>query len=169
MGSGFLEFSQGEIHLDDDLLPGILKELRVSGNIQFDDGDVDARSGKNRTNMGWEDADITAVVELLSDEASDCYEKLQWLSMPFLAMDPQGNPKIYQVLNEHLIKRCIFDVIFAGLESRETDDDEIIEATLRFVEHEPYACQFEPGGASDSARISVSVPTLDSTVLGGVS
>lgn len=165
--SGYLTFEDGEIRLNDDLLPGILKDLRVRVNIQFDDGDVDAKSGKNRTNMGWEDADITAVVELLSDEASTCYEKLQWLSMPFLGMDEHGNPKIYQILNEHLIIRCIFDVIFAGLSSHETDQDDVIEAELHFVEHEPYACQFEPGGTVDVQGLLMPSPALDTAIAGG--
>jgi hypothetical protein len=163
MGSAYLEFMHGEITLDGEPLPGILKSLRISGNVQFDDGDVDARSGKNRTNMGWEDADIVAVVELLSDENQNCYAKLALLNYVFQSMDENANPKIYTVLNSHFIGRRVSDVIFAGMSSWETDEDDVIEAELHFVEHEPYACQFEPGGATGTAA---AVPLLDDLVLG---
>lgn len=159
MGSGRLVFSHGDIILDGNLLPGVLKSLNVRGDIQFDDAGVDSLSGKSRTNMGWNDAYVDAIVELLSDDERNCYAKLALLNVVFQAPDENGNPKIYTIVNSHTIGRRISGVIFAGLDSGETDQDDVIEATLSFVEHAPYTCEYEPGPGWSSSQAAVA-PTL---------
>ena len=38
----FLTFEHGEVRLDNELVPGILQNLRVSGKVQFDEQELDA-------------------------------------------------------------------------------------------------------------------------------
>ena len=42
----FLTFEHGEVRLDNELVPGILQNLRVSGKVRFDEQKVDGGSGK---------------------------------------------------------------------------------------------------------------------------
>ena len=43
-----LTFEHGEVRLDNELVPGILQNLRVSGKVRFDEQKVDGGSGKKK-------------------------------------------------------------------------------------------------------------------------
>ena len=138
MPDGILSFEHGEIRLGSVLLPGTLKSLSVRGQVRFDEAEPDSESGKAKMAMGWEDSDITIIVELLSDEETNCYDKLAELDASFFKdTDNSENPIVYTVFNEHLFARDIQKVVFNGLESSETDEDDVILAILSFVEHIP--------------------------------
>jgi len=143
MSDGILSFEYGEIRLSGTLLPGILKNLSVRGQVRFDEAEQDGLSGKVKVPMGWEDADITITVELLSDEKSNCYDKLAELNASFKGADNGANPMVYSVSNGHLTARDIDQVVFNGLESQETDEDDVMLAVLSFVEHIPVATKSE--------------------------
>ena len=64
-----LTFEDGIVRIDGEELPGILSDLRVSGKVRFDEQSVDKASGKKKTPQGWEDADISLTLYLLTDEA----------------------------------------------------------------------------------------------------
>lgn len=132
-----LTFEDGIIRLGGDELPGILAELRVDGKVRFDQKKVDGQSGKKKTPQGFEDADVAAVLTLTTDEATDCYEKLEQLSGMFRKVDKKANPQVLSIANRHLQARGVRQVVFSRLESSENEQLDEIRATLGFVEHNP--------------------------------
>jgi hypothetical protein len=143
MSDGYLIFDDGLVKLGDEEVPGILKSLAVRGSVRFDEAERDGLSGKVKTPMGWEDADVCLVVELLTDENSDCYDKLSDLNALFVGADNGGNPKVYDVVNRHLQARGLERVVFAGLESMESDRDDVMFCAMSFTEHTPVMVEAE--------------------------
>jgi len=137
MRDGILSFEHGDVRLGNDPVPGILRSQSITGLVRFDEAQQDGLSGKNKTPLGWEDANINLELELMSDDKSDCYQKLTELNAVFQGRDNGGNPKVYEVVNAHARARGIDQVVFAGLDSSETDEDDVITASLNFVEHNP--------------------------------
>jgi len=132
-----LLFDDGTITLDREEIPAVLVRLQVSGAVVYDNATIDGLSGTNKKPIGYSDADITATMELLTDEYSTCYEKLNKLNQIYAAVDDLANPKVYTIFNSHCASRNIHRVYFSGLDSSETDQDDVIEVVLKFVEHEP--------------------------------
>ncbi|HJB64999.1 MAG TPA: hypothetical protein H9768_01770 [Candidatus Mailhella merdavium] len=132
-----LTFEHGEVRLDNELVPGILQNLRVSGKVRFDEQKVDGGSGKKKTPQGWEDCDITFSLILTNDEDSSCYDKLQTLAGMFNAPDDKANPKVMAVTNRHLLARGVRQVVFSRFDSSETDRTDEITVSLGFAEHNP--------------------------------
>lgn len=135
--SPILSFAHGEVRLGGKLLPGILRRQQVRGAVRFDESQQDGMSGKVKVPLGWEDEDVTLVLDLLTEEDSTCYDKLAELVAVFKDTDGTGNPRVFSVANPHLAARNIDQVVFSRLDSKEDDDDDILEATLGFVEHAP--------------------------------
>jgi hypothetical protein len=126
--------------------------MTIRGAVRFDKAEQDGLSGKTLTPLGWEDADIVLVLELLTDKKSTCYDKLTDLEVIFKGYDNGGNPNVYEINNSHVDARGISKVVFSGLESSETDGDDLIVATLLFAETEPAIVEVEkPVIASDQA------------------
>lgn len=132
-----LTFEHGEIRLDNDLVPGILQDLRVSGTVRFDEQKVDGASGKKKTPQGWEDCDITFSLVLTNDDSISCYDKLEEVNRLFNMPDDKANPKVLAVTNRHLLARGIRQVVFSRFMSAESDGSDEIMVTLGFVEHNP--------------------------------
>ena len=132
-----LTFEHGEVRLDNELVPGILQNLRVSGKVRFDEQKVDGGSGKKKAPQGWEDCDITFSLILTNDEDSSCYDKLRKLSEMFNAPDDKANPKVMAVTNRHLLARGVRRVVFSRFDSTEADRTDEITVSLGFAEHNP--------------------------------
>ncbi len=137
MADGILSFSHGAVALDGRSLPGILASLSVRGQVRYDEAEQDGVSGKAKTPLGWEDDAITLVLALTTEDGSTCYDKLANINGLFVGQDSSGNPLILDVANPHMRARGVNEVVFDGLESTETEDDDVILATLRFTEHNP--------------------------------
>ena len=153
MGEGILSFGHGEIRLGGKLLPGVLKRQSIASWVRFDDAEEEGLSGTTKKVMRWEDGDIWFEMALLSDFDTDCYEKLSRIHKIFKAADIGQNPRVYDVVNAHAAARGIDRVIFSGLDSTETDKDDVIKATLSFREHNPPVRDREERAvASDKAR-----------------
>ena len=140
-------FEDGLIILGGEELPGLLVSLRISGKVLFDEQKVDGSSGKNKTPQGWDDCDIVATVSLLTDEETDCYEKLEVLNGYFRNPDSKANPQIYDISNRHARSRNIRQVIFSTLDSSESNQDDTIVANLAFREHNPPIIRTERAAA----------------------
>eukprot|EP00828_Plagiopyla_frontata_P043835 TRINITY_DN6983_c0_g1_i2.p1 TRINITY_DN6983_c0_g1~~TRINITY_DN6983_c0_g1_i2.p1 ORF type:complete len:167 (+),score=43.12 TRINITY_DN6983_c0_g1_i2:196-696(+) len=134
---GYLTFDDGKVTLGSSELDGLLQQMTVRGAVRFDKAEQDGMSGKTKTPMGWDDADISLTLLLETDEQSDCYERLDDLDALFKGQDNGGNPKILTVLNRHCQARHINQVVFSGLDSQESNRDDAILATLAFTEHRP--------------------------------
>ena len=133
----FLTFEHGEVRLDNELVPGILQNLRVSGKVRFDEQEVDGGSGKKKTPQGWEDCSVSFSLILTNDEDSSCYDKLQEVTRLFNMPDDKANPKVLTVTNRHLLARGIRQVVFSRFMSSESDRTDEIMVMLGFVEHNP--------------------------------
>lgn len=168
-----LSFDDGQVTLGGTLLPGILVSQSVRGQVRFDQAARDGMSGKAKTPLGWEDAEISLVVALTSDaEGDDCYDKLARLDKVFRGRDSQANPQVCQVSNRHLLARGVSQVVFAGLESSETEDDDVILATLAFVEHNPPIVKQEArvtasATSGSTPAATATEPSLAVDVIGG--
>ena len=132
-----LTIEDGVVKLGDAEFPGILRSLSVSGYVRFDEQEVDNASGTVKTPLGFEDADIFMSFVLLTDEESDCYEKLEKASAIFREVDDKANPKVFSVANRHLLARGIRQVVFSRFQSSENDRMDEIHLSLGFVEHNP--------------------------------
>lgn len=172
MADGILQFDHGVVKLDGVELPGIFKNQSIAGSVRFDTAEPTGLSGAVKTPLGWEDADITLVIELVSEgqtspyvEGRNCYEKLGQIDAIFRGYDNGGNPKIYEVDNAHVLARGISQVVFAGLQSRETQRNDVIQVTLNFIEHMPAVQAAEKQvAATDSAVAAAPVDTSSGTV-----
>jgi len=156
-----LTFEDGVVRLDDMEAPGVLKALSVRGQIKYDETKMDGKSGQVRIPAGWEDADITVTVDLLTDDAGTCYQKLRRLDAIFKGADAQREteqkqtitrpPKVYTVINQHVNARGVRKVWFSGLASSETDDDDTIQAVMTFTESNNPAGKAEKRAQGTSA------------------
>ncbi len=137
MSVKLLTFEDGIVRIGGEELPGILSDLRVSGQVRFDEQSVDKASGKKKTPQGWEDADISLTLYLTTDESGTCYDKLDMLNGFFKRTDGKANPAIFTVANRHLLARGVRRVVFSRLDSSEDTRTDEIRASLAFVEHNP--------------------------------
>ncbi len=140
---GYLTFEDGVLTLGDTAIPGVLVRSNITCDVKFDEAESDQLSGKKKTPMGWEDAEIDFDYKLLSDEDGDCYEKLAEVNALFRGYGDSAAPKILTPLNSHIQARGIEQVIFKTLASRETNRDDTIVVSLHFVEHTPPIVQAE--------------------------
>lgn len=153
MLDGYLDFEHGQIVLGGVLLPGVLRSQSIGAQVRFDEAEQDGVSGKKKTPLGWTDAGVSLTLDLLSDDAKDCYAKLKSLNSIFKGHDNGGNPKVYTVTNPHMLARGIDQVVFSSLESSESDQDDTIQVTLKFQEHNPPIIAVEKrANASDQAQ-----------------
>ncbi len=141
--SDALKFEDGTIALGGVTLGGILKSLSVRGSVVFDEVKQDGVSGKRKMAMGYNDADLSVTIELLTDDTSTCYDKLESLDAVFKDVDNKGMPLVYDVLNRHAGARRINQVVFSSLDTSESDQDDVILASLNFVEHKPAIIKVE--------------------------
>lgn len=161
---GVLSFDHGIVRLGSKEVPGILRELRVRGSVRFDETEQDGHSGKVKTPMGWEDCAVTLTVELLTDEGGTCYDRLNQVDALFRGHDNNANPRVLDVTNPHVTSRGIERVVFSGLESSETDQDDVIMAILRFSEDRPPVIRAEK--RVGAKRSTTDEPGLD-PIVGG--
>lgn len=144
---GLLTFEDGIVTLDGTELKGILQSLNVKTAVRFDEAKVDGASGKKKTPAGFEDSEVCISMILLTDEDSDCYEKLEEINHIFKGIDKNTNPKIFTVTNRHLLARGIREVVFANLGSSENSSTDEIFISLQFVEHNPPVIKMEQAKA----------------------
>jgi hypothetical protein len=172
MADGMLVFDQGEVVLGGKRIDGILKSMSVGGAVRFDESQQDGASGKVKVPLGWNDADITITLELLTDDGGTCYDRLSRLSAVFKGYDNKSNPKIYNVRNAHLLARGVHQVVFSGLDSDESDAEDVITAKLTFVEHNPpirkveerQAAKAGKSGKAPTSTTSKTEPTADKKI-----
>lgn len=149
---GLLTFAHGQIRLGAKTVPGLLRDMRVGGAVRFDESERDGLSGKAKTPMGWEDCTISLTVDLLTEHSSSCYDKLAEIDALFRGHDNGANPRVLTVSNPHVTSRGIEKVVFSGLQSSETNQDDTLMAILKFTEHRPPIVRAEK-------RVSASNPS----------
>ncbi len=166
MPDGKLVFEDGEVRLNGAALPGILVRQSIAGQVRLDRVEQDGLSGKTKIPMGWEDAGLTLDLELLTDDESDCYDKLAAINRIFKGSDNGSNPRIYAVTGRHARARGIDKVVFGALDSEEDDQADTIRASLAFAEYEPaivaaekaIAASNQPKGAAPATTAAAPAP-----------
>jgi hypothetical protein len=144
----WLTFEDGEVCLNGELLPGILVCIDVNAGVRFDKAERDSMSGKAKIPMGWDDTQVRITMDLLCDYVeiegghrsyTSCYDKLYIINDHFKSVESgqKPQPKIYNITNRHLHSRGVTRMIFYGLESHETDQEDVIQVVMTFVEHVP--------------------------------
>ncbi len=137
MSDGYLSIEHGRVRLGNQLVPGTLVSMEIDGAVRFDSAEVDNLSGSKKTPLGWDDSIIRLEILLGSDDESNCYEKLSQLNQIFKGIDNNANPNIYNMANSHAIARGVDQVVFKALKSSESNQDDVIYASLAFDEHNP--------------------------------
>ena len=168
MPDSYLTIEDGHVSLGGSLLPGIFRRMYISGAVRFDQAEQDPKSGTEKTAMGWEDAEVNLVLDLLTDEVSDCYEKLEELTAIFIAVDANAKPQVYDVTNRHVTARGINQVVFSGFYSSERDRNDTIQATLVFTEHNPPVTVAEDrstAATGSTPKAEASAPTEPDSVI----
>ncbi len=160
MSDGLLTFEHGEVKLGGKLIPGVLKSQNIGCSVRFDEAEQDGISGKVKTPLGWDDSDITLSLDLLTDDASNCYDKLAELNAVFKGHENGGNPKIYEIVNPHSIARGIHRVVFSGMDSEETSSEDVVMVSLQFSEHEPPIQKVEKQGTASAESGSENTPSV---------
>lgn len=158
---GYLTFEDGVLSLDGEAIPGVFVNSNILCDVKFDEAQSDQLSGKKKTPMGWEDAEIDFDYELLSDDDGDCYDKLARLNALFKGYGGSAQPKIFTPLNRHIQARGIEQVVFKSLGSRETDKEDTIVVTLHFVEHTPPIVQAEERVVKSDKAGSGTAPAIN--------
>jgi hypothetical protein len=162
----YLSVEHGAVTLGDVTVAGVLQRLTVGGRVRYDEAEQDGLSGKTRTPMGWEDADITATLLLTTGESGTCYHKARQLARLFKGHDQDGDPQVYRVANAHLAAHDVDEVVFEGLTTEENVLTDAITATLRFREYTPAIMAAETRSTFSDA-VKIIEPVLSDVILGG--
>ena len=137
MSDGYLTIDHGQVHLGGQRVPGVLVTMEIGNEVRFDTAEADNLSGKKKTPMGWEDSVITIELDLITEEGSTCYDKLALLNGVFKGMDNHSNPKVFDIVNAHVLARGVDQVVFRQLRSKEDNEFDVVRAVLYFDEHNP--------------------------------
>lgn len=160
---GYLTFEDGILTLDGEAIPGVFVDSNIVCDVKIDEAQSDQLSGKKKTPMGWEDAEVDFDFELLSDDDGDCYEKLARLNTMFKGYGGSASPKIFTIINRHIQARGIEQVLFKTLASRDSDRIDTVFASLHFVEHTPPIVQAEERVVKSDKAASGSAPAVNPT------
>lgn len=117
------------------LLPGLFKSLEITGSAMVEELEVEGKGKKPKQATGYEDSKINIEIVLMDDEKKTALEKLETIQRIF-RIKGQTKPKVYDMVNQHAIRRGISKVIFKELSSRETSKKEELSVTLTFWEYE---------------------------------
>ena len=165
-----LRFEDGNVTLGDTLLPGILVSQQIGCAVKIDTAQVEGQAKKTQTPLEWDNASISLCLDLLTDDATDdsvgpqmesmgtdCYQKLFNLNRIFKGKD-DGRAQIYRVNSRHTHARGLDQVIFSGLDSDESDQDDVIRVTLTFVEYLPPKQAQQAAGIAGSGTAPATNP-----------
>lgn len=157
-----LTWEDGLVKIDGESLPGELYDLQVNCEVRFDEQKVDGASGQKRTPQGWDDAQVTLTLALITEaDGPDCYDHLTAINKIFRGHDGQANPKVYEVANRHLLARGVTTLIFSGLASSETEEDDQMFAILSFVENNPPVVKTEKAVSKSAFEASKKPPAVN--------
>lgn len=127
----------GQVKLGKTLLPGAFAGMDIQGQVRVDDLTIAGQSGSSKQPLGFEDAKISLEIRLLTDEESTCYDKAEQIVQIFQAVDSAAKPFIYRIVNKHTALWKIKEVVFEGLRTKETNQDDTLIASLEFTEYRP--------------------------------
>jgi hypothetical protein len=138
---------KGQVKLNDQVVPGVIKKVSVDNSIIFEEKDKVGGSGKYKVIQGWDDADATIDIELLEDEDPNtgkvlktCYDYLSEINEMFIKQE-NGLPVIYKITHPHAQARKLKRLVFYGFPSEESDG--CITCSLKFKEYESFVSKVQ--------------------------
>jgi len=96
--------------------------------------EVQGKGKKPKQATGYEDSKINIEIILMDDAKKTALQKLEMIQRIFRTKG-QAKPKVYEMVNQHAIKRGINKVIFKDLSTRETSSKDAITVNLTFWEY----------------------------------
>lgn len=127
----------GRIRLGSLELPGVYTSLEIAQAVKLDKQDVPGQSGARKQVTGYEDATVSITLLLYSDDEETCFDKLRKIQSVFRRTDRSAKPEVMRLLNEHTEARGIDKVLFVDFRSSDTNENDLIEATLELEEYIP--------------------------------
>jgi len=157
-----IDIAEGQIKLGGDLLPGAVQSVSIGGHAIIDK--LKPVSGEIKKQLyGFKPSDLS--IELLLDS----YDDLATLEDLFKYSKKgglKGFPKKYSLNSFHARARRLREVVFADLESREDNRNDLITVTLNFEEFCPLCAKAKdgamyepPAGTAEGAKGKNKKPT----------
>ncbi|MGL5956787.1 MAG: hypothetical protein ACRC0X_09380 [Brevinema sp.] len=130
------------------LLPGVLQNLSVNGEILIDSNNSASSGAPQKVMRGYKDRTVNISLRLLevpksieNDREKNVqteiekypYDILEELNQLFQNKE-DGIPIVYTLFNDHTVARGINEVLFTGLSSYEDNSTNTITVTLTFEE-----------------------------------
>ncbi|MDI3480785.1 MAG: hypothetical protein PWQ97_440 [Tepidanaerobacteraceae bacterium] len=140
----------GQIKLDTILLPGIMQSMEIEDGLRIDNQESPNQSGSSKQINGYEDATITLVIRLTTDDESTCYDKAKRLVDIFKSVDRSAKPKIYRIVNKHTQIWGIETVLYKNLRTKESNTDDTMTAEITFEEWKPSITKKEAAATTTS-------------------
>ncbi len=130
-----LTFEDGQVSLGGKVLPGILISQTIKGSVQFAEHKMDGCSGMVRRPKGYTNSDISLSFALTTNSDGSCYEHLATIHKIFTDTGEDKLPRVIKCVNPHANARGLYEVLFGGLVSSETDDEDVIICDMHLVEN----------------------------------
>ncbi|HOV12937.1 MAG TPA: hypothetical protein PK771_01530 [Spirochaetota bacterium] len=155
-----LEIDNELIKLDNNVLPGIVKNISVNQDLMYDEEEIPGKSGRQIQIKGYGNAsisiniyifnqykpvDLLTVADLNANYiksnaeesknvklSSSKYEQLKELEQAFKKIDDKGLPVIYKITNKHINTRGVKKCLFSKLDSSE--DISGLDVNITFIE-----------------------------------
>lgn len=117
--------------IDGTLVPGILQGIEVTGELRIERQKNDGKSGTRQVVKGFPEATIRADVLLLGTPG-ELTQQLRALQALFAVSGVKGR----RVVNQHLDARGVKRLVFKGLTTRSTNQNDGVLAQLAFTEYD---------------------------------
>lgn len=144
----------GRVKLGDRVLPGVVQQIEIEGEVRVDAEKVPGQSGSAKQPQGYEDAKITIRLVLPTDEQGNCYAKAAELEKSFKKVDAQAKPFVYRIVNKHAAARGITHVVYQGLRTVEPSASDTITAEITLLEFKPVVVKTEKAAGKKATTAS---------------
>ena len=152
----------GILVVGDAPLPCLVTGLSCRGEIVIDSSRVEGSSGKRKVFDGWDDWDITisALLYERDERTKQRYNHLRTINEAFKRLEG-GLPIIYALESELAAALNIRHVLFAGLDVNDDIDDDAIELSINFTEHDPVVALVQQQ-QQEAEQTTATAPPTDS-------
>ncbi len=125
-----------EIMLNGIILPGLIKSIEVTTAAEIDEQEVEGSTAKPKQATGYEDGKINVELILMDSGETTKDAKLQVIQDLF-RQSGQDIPAVHTIVNKHVAKRNISQVLFKNLVTKETNANGQLTVTMEFWEYVP--------------------------------
>lgn len=129
---------QGQVKIGNppELLPGILSNISINGELLIENVPIEGRSGTAKQVHGWSDAACSISLILLDDSKKTRFDYLADIVKLF-KKEKNGIPVIYNLQHPMVKAWNIKQLLYSKLQTTEEKEKNKIIATLEFVEDNP--------------------------------